>query len=200
MEQSLKMLRQVFRNYKAWRVFGEDAALRVNEHIHVATNILASPSNSHTEQLIKVFGPPTLPIYPDSSGGFDFEDQHFDNFAVLEHHKTSFTVKEKELNRKFVKPSYRGITWPLPSYDEFWASEEQMEFRVRTTQVYCNEHADITSFVKWVHAKVKEDVDIVEDVVKEYGPPELTNDYEKTYELRRDYSVFKYKPDSWGLD
>jgi hypothetical protein len=126
------MLRQVFRNYRAWRVFAEDAATKINKFTPKATSVYASPSKVNSEQLSKVFGPPNLRFYTESSGGFDFEDQNFDSFLVYEQHSTSATVKEHELTKQFIKPSLKGLALPLPTYEEFWNSSELKEFRVRT--------------------------------------------------------------------
>jgi len=94
------------------------------------------------------------------SGHFDFEDTNLDLYRIFDYKKTdlyhglpredSFYTTEKNMKRP---ERTRKKVWP--SQDEFWATQEPVEFRV-----ICNDRADWRKFRKWLRRhlrKIEED-------------------------------------------
>jgi hypothetical protein len=175
------------RFYRAWRSF-DLVPLRLNEDTIIVGKLKAKP-----RELVRVFG---MPIdshdIEGSTGAYEFEDEYFDMFRVYEKFETEGSFNANKLNSKYPPHPIRDKQLPLPSKEQFWSSDSIYTFRVEAT-----DKADYISFEKWFYEKLSTEEDAAKRVLEKYGPIETFDDYDKEYELNRDYAVFKYDKKYW---
>lgn len=131
--QAKKKYTEDISNYETWRIFDREVPMRCNlmDNSKVIKLIPA--------KLKKRFLDPESPFDMNSSGHYCFSDVNMDIFMLYEYKQTTYTygpnypddVYERQKLEK-IKPS-RHLLKAL-SMEEFWNSEEPMEFRILFTR------------------------------------------------------------------
>ncbi|CAG9316965.1 unnamed protein product [Blepharisma stoltei] len=176
------------RGYKAWRVY-DTSLIVLNKYYSCKVRVETSPA-----QLVKVFGPPSFwDKMEGTTGYYDFEDEYLDLFKLADKYECKETINFSQLKRGDKGPYHlRGKTGPFPTIDEFWKSNTKYKF-----WLYANQYADSKSMAEWINNKLAEDVDIKKKVEDLYGPIENFKNYDKDYELDKEYAIFKYNRLNW---
>jgi hypothetical protein len=183
-------------NYDAWRVYDRELSRASEFSLPVACKVALAP------KFVRLaFGEGSVPMGSHrATSEYNFEDQNLDLFILYDYAATTaYWGPNKENydyeNQEHLHPRLRIKKYPTT--EEFWASEEEFNFRI-----VCSDYAEFRKFKKWVIAKVesvKGKESYEEAVKRSYGEFETYDNYDKKYELRRDPAVFKFNR-SYFLD
>lgn len=180
-------------NYDAWRA--PDRVMKKGDGKHPAiAKLKIAPA-----LLVRTFGQPNqTQIFCEGTGEYNFEDNNLDTFCLFDYKKTDFyhgLNREDEFyltesNRR--KPMHkRKRKWP--SIEEFWASEEPVEFKL-----CADDQADWRKFKRWLRKKLEAGSKLTksfdEMVLSKYGH-ELDiclGNFEEKGVVNTDIACFKY--------
>ena len=181
-------------NYDAWRVF--DRKLGAPEPKSKAVcKIEVAPA-----LLKRAFGSPDDSEYGFSTTGmYDFEDSFLDLYRLIDYKQTDYyhgLPREPEFYdtpRNLRKQAHKRAR-PYPSYDEFWALEEPIPFRLMASY-----QADWRRFRRWfrkhlmeIEGKPEYDYDTIALEKFESENDVCLGDYEEKGVVNHDIAAFRW--------
>jgi len=180
-------------DYDVWRCFDRQLAIPTGKHKAVC-KLTISPA-----LLKQAFGTPSkATIGFAGTGRYDFEDTNLDAFSLFDYKKTTLQHgfnREDEFytTEKNMKRSIKRRVQKWPSIEEFWNSEEPMEFRL-----VASEQADWRKFKRWLmnHLRKIEGSEFDYDKeclsVHEASLDICTGDFDKKGEVNTDMAIYKW--------